>query len=127
MSNWTAAELDDVLYAENGNSWNDTFEGSGLKFVDDDDTLTEDGWYYIQYEEVDLVHPDFGTIEAVSRWGGEGDGAVMGTVIKVTGNDGSERFFERTGRYSSWGADEGWSSLTEVEPYEKTVVRYRAL
>lgn len=130
---WTADDLDAVLTRENDDSWDgEATEATGLEFADGtgyygQQSLGEDGWYYLKYEEVDLKHPQFGLIENVENRGGEGDGAQMWQTIRTTEPNGTVRYFERTGRFSSWGADEGWSELYEVEPYETIVTRYKKL
>lgn len=75
-------------------------------------------------EQMKVNVDGLGLVEGIVSWGGEGDGAATGDVIKVTGEDGSENYFERTGRYSSWDSTY-YGDWYEVEPYEKTVTRYR--
>jgi hypothetical protein len=88
-----------------------------------DPEYDEELTYLLTSEEVSLDIDGIGRVEMVIRWGGQGDGAATGDVVKVT-NDEGERFFERTGTYSSWDSTY-YGDWHEVEPYEKTVVRYR--
>lgn len=76
-------------------------------------------------EERDVVFVGVGTFNLEVQWGGQGDGAPMGYVIKFTPVEGDPQWFEKTGYYSSWDSnyfDGGWK---EVEPFEKTVTRYK--
>ena len=92
--------------------------------LDPDDDESVD--YYVTSEEIDFEVEGMGYVELAICWGGEGDGAETGNVVKVTAADGTERFFEQRGRYSSWDSTY-YDEWNEVEPYEKTVVRYRPL
>lgn len=75
-------------------------------------------------EEIPLQVDGIGLVEREADWGGEGDGAETGRVVRVTDEDGDARYFEQTGRYSSWDSTY-YGDWYEVEPFEKTVVRYR--
>lgn len=87
--------------------------------IDDEEYYSyADLWHEVYYgTEVDSP---FGKVTRVAHWGGEGDGAEMFLVFSVGG-----RLFQITGYYSSYDSSSWDGPLVEVEPYEKTVVRYR--
>lgn len=108
---FTAAELE--AYLDEGG-----FDDQ-LSFWDEPDS---DWFKTSNAEELKRFKQRFGAYpEPAANWGGQGDGAAMGAVIKI-----GDRYFKRTGYYSSWDSSEYDSTVEEVEPYEKTVIRYRS-
>ena len=65
---------------------------------------------------------NLGTFKEVDGWS-LGDGHEMGRVVRHLETD---TLFLLSGTYSSWDSSE-WHSLSMVEPYEKTVTRYRTV
>lgn len=74
-----------------------------------------------EYVETDL---DVGQqIECVSEEGGEGDGAPISKVFRVSINR-SHFYFRINGTYSSWADTEYDDEFEIVEPREVTVTQY---
>lgn len=80
--------------------------------------------YMVSQEEATVRIDNVGTFEHVVTWGGEGDGAEIGNVIRFTDSEGNVQHFEQTGTYSSWDSTY-FDEWHEVQPFEKTVIRYR--
>lgn len=91
-----------------------------------DPEYSESMSYFLTEEETPFYVEGMGRVELAVKWGGQGDGALTGNVVKVTSDFGEERFFEQTGRYSSWDSTY-YGPWAEVRPVEKTVVRYAPL
>lgn len=59
------------------------------------------------------------------EWGGEGDGAEMSVVYKITRlSDNQAGFIQFDGVYSSWDSSEWDDDYTVVEPREVMKTRY---
>lgn len=83
--------------------------------------LFMDMWYEENMEGLPNLE-GIGQLEFVDSGGGEGDGAEIWVVIKI-GN----RYFRKTGYYSSWGSDEMDGDLEEVKPKQVEVTQYEAI
>jgi len=83
----------------------------------------------IAHEDETLEFGDGWKIENNYRHGGgEGDGSEHYVVLKVTQNDINETFWMVPGYYESYnGSELELHSLYQVEPYERTVIDYRAI
>lgn len=68
------------------------------------------------------IFPGIGKVSLVDRYGGEGKGEDYWLVLKVIGEDGSERFFKRTGWYASYGGSELDGPTEEVTPVERPTI-----
>lgn len=75
--------------------------------------------------ELDLDFLKSLKIELEAEWGGEGDGAAMSKVFKVTDKDKNVILLQANGYYSSWDSSSWEDELVEVVPYQKTVIRYK--
>lgn len=98
--------------------WEDEhFEGSDL-FME---VWYHDGVPTDKIDEMPVIE-GFGQLEVVDRQGGEGDGAEISVVIKA-----GDRYFRKTGYYSSWGESEMDSAVSEVQPVEVTRTEYEEI
>lgn len=81
-----------------------------------------DDIYYAdaRYGVTKFTLPEYGEVEKVESWGGEGDGAEMYVVIKC-----QDRLFQMVGSYSSWDSNYWDGTLSEVESYVEPKVYYR--
>lgn len=61
-------------------------------------------------------------VQIVETRGGEGDGASMYCVVKITGKD-DEGYIEFEGRYSSWDSSY-YDNVYAVTPQETMVIKY---
>lgn len=103
------------------------WEGPVLDKEDGDYVDNDEIQSYVTMEESTLEVPGIGDVSLEVRWGGEGDGAAMGYVVRVDGEDGIQRFFELRGHYSSWDSDYFDGDWNEVQPYNKFVTRFKPL
>jgi hypothetical protein len=78
-------------------------------------------WYEDAPEELPTLD-GIGKVEFVDSWGGEGDGAEIFVVIKV-----GDRYFQRTGYYSSWGESRMDGKLEEVKPVQVMRTEYESV
>lgn len=81
-----------------------------------------DFWYEECYEPVALT-PDLDA-EVIVKGGPTGYDYEVWFVIKVSGLDGTERFFRKNGYYNSYEGHEWDGSFDEVFPQTKTVTIY---
>lgn len=81
-------------------------------------------WRYIKFGEVNNIPTELGVISLESEYGGEGQGDEYWVVVKITGHDGSVRFFKKPGWYQSYSGGELDGDTYEVRPREKMVTVY---
>lgn len=89
-----------------------------------DAEFTYENEFYDNVSATGYELPKLGvTAYAVEREGGyEGGGDYMDVVFRV-----GDQLFRKQGFYNSWDSNEWDGGLEEVEPYEETVVKYRAI
>lgn len=112
---YTVAELDQWMTSD--------FEIEtkyGTYTADDEGSL----WELFMYDEVGNVPSPFGVISYEKSYGGEGQGEDYWVVVKVTAEDGTERFFRMDGWYQSHSGGELDGEPYEVKPTPRTVVFY---
>lgn len=81
-------------------------------------------WHLFMGEEIDDVQTALGVISYVDSYGGEGRGDDYWVVVKVTSEDGTERYFRRNGWYASHYGGELDGPTVEVRPAQKVVTVY---
>jgi hypothetical protein len=86
------------------NKWEDEFYGEGDLFMN---------FFWGDMPEELPYLEGIGQLESVDTGGGEGDGAEVWAVLKV-----GQRYFRKTGEYSSWGDSQMSSDIEEVYPKE---------
>lgn len=97
------------------------YENFSAELLDALVVATWGDWDEVRYgTSFDL--PDLGTVKVVKTLGGDSDGAAVCVIVECQG-----RFFQKTGRYSSWSGCEFVGPIVEVEPYEETVINYRPI
>src|SRR4051812_30858634 len=75
-------------------------------------------------EEVDVLPdiPNIGKIEYADTDGQPNDGAEISAVIKI-----GDRYFEKSGYYSSWGSSTMDGDIVEVRPKQVQVTQYERI
>jgi hypothetical protein len=93
------------------------------EYIEEDSNNWGDGWYSLEWGEAPTLPDQFGKVEFVESFGGEGMGDVTWIVFKV-----GDRYFQKTGSYDSWnGTDWEYGTLKEVEQVEVTVKQWHDL
>lgn len=112
---YTVADVDRVMDGE----W-EAEAKFGYKYTADDGDL----WSLLKYQDVNDVPTELGVISYVDDHGGEGQGDQYWVVVKITGHDGTERFFRKDGWYQSYSGGELDGDTYEVKPTERVVTFY---
>lgn len=84
----------------------------------------DDAWEATKDGQLDDFPTELGQLFYVDEHGGEGLGDQYWVVVKILGEDGSERFFKRCGWYQSYSGGELDGPTIEVRPREKMVTLY---